>query len=93
MQVSLKQAHLQPTATAAGLVQSHAPSEEVLWAYLVQLTSGLRAVHSADLVCHRAALSPSKARASLPCCCLRPAAPAVGSLSRGRFDRWQLVSG
>lgn len=60
MQVSLRQAHLQPTATATGLVQNHAPSEEVLWAYLVQLTSGLRAVHSADLVCHRAALSPSK---------------------------------
>lgn len=58
--VSLRQAHLQPTATATGLVQNNAPSEEVLWAYLVQLTSGLRAVHSADLVCHRATLSPSK---------------------------------
>lgn len=63
-QVSLKQAHLQPTATATGLVQSHAPSEEVVWAYLVQLTSGLRAVHSADLVCHRACLTPSKVRQS-----------------------------
>ena len=80
LQVSLKQAHLQPTATAGGLVQSHAPSEEVLWAYLVQLTSGLRAAHSADLVCRRASLHPSKAR-PCPASCMPSDVPPIAPWS------------
>jgi len=58
--VTLKQAHLQPATSAAGLMQTAAPSEETLWSYLVQLASALRAVHSAHLACHAACLSPSK---------------------------------
>ena len=37
-----------------------APSEEQLWSYLVQLTSALRAAHSAGLLLRPAALMPSK---------------------------------
>lgn len=62
LQVTLKQAHLQPATSAAGLMQTAAPSEETLWSYLVQLASALRAVHSAHLACHAACLSPSKVR-------------------------------
>ena len=60
-QLTMEQAHIQPTATAGGLVRN-APSEEQLWAYLVQLTSALRAIHGAGLACRAASLLPSKAR-------------------------------
>ena len=57
----MEEAHIQPTATAAGLVRN-APTEDQLWAYLVQLTSALRAIHSAGLACRPASLAPSKVR-------------------------------
>lgn len=58
--VSLKQAHMQPTTAANGLMRSRPPTEDVLWSYLVQIMSGIRATHSAHLICHAACLSPSK---------------------------------
>lgn len=57
---------MQPTTGGNGLMQSSAPSEEVLWSYLVQLISGLRAAHCANLICHAACLAPSKASLSPP---------------------------
>lgn len=56
---TLEQAHILPTHTPQGLSRT-AASEEQLWSYLVQLTSALRAIHSAGLVVGSAALSPSK---------------------------------
>lgn len=50
---------MQPTATENGLVR-HACSEDQLWSYLVQISSALRAMHSAGLVARPGALVPSK---------------------------------
>lgn len=61
LQLTMEQAHIQPTATASGLVRN-APTEEQLWAYLVQITSALRAIHGAGLACRAAILAPSKVR-------------------------------
>jgi PAB-dependent poly(A)-specific ribonuclease subunit 3 len=37
-----------------------APAEEVLWGYLVQATSALRAAHAAGLLLRPSSLAPSK---------------------------------
>jgi len=58
--LTLAQAHLMPSTAANGMVSINTPSEEVLWSYLVQLTSALRSVHSAGLALRPACLHPSK---------------------------------
>ena len=61
LQLSLEQTHIQPTATASGLVRN-AATEEQLWAYLAQLTSALRAIHTVGLACRAGSLQPTKVR-------------------------------
>jgi PAB-dependent poly(A)-specific ribonuclease subunit 3 len=58
--LSLEQAHMLPTHTAQGNLIRNPATETQLWSYLVQLTSALRAIHTAGLAASPATLAPSK---------------------------------
>jgi hypothetical protein len=77
--MTVEVAHLVPAATAAGLV-SNAPSEELLWSYLIQLTSVLRSVHTAGLYIRPGCLSPTKVGSRAPCDNPSPDAPPTTCL-------------
>ena len=59
--LTLEQAHIIPPHTPQGvMMQRNGVSEAQLWSYLIQLTGGLRAVHTAGLAAGPATLAPSK---------------------------------
>jgi PAB-dependent poly(A)-specific ribonuclease subunit 3 len=81
--LSLEQAHMLPTHTAQGNLMRNPATETQLWSYLVQLSSALRAIHSAGLVASPATLAPSKVLLMAPSRVRLGAVGAVEVLAEG----------
>ncbi|KAL4547792.1 hypothetical protein Ndes2526B_g07023 [Nannochloris sp. 'desiccata'] len=81
--LSLEQAHMLPTHTAQGNLMRNPVTETQLWSYLVQLSSALRAIHTAGLAASPGTLAPSKVLLMAPSRVRLGAVGAAEVLSEG----------